>query len=144
LSSFTVAFVSVAYFGARQRVQRQVLDRVWAVMWLQQLPAFLCVGAVPNFAREYACYRKETKNGLYHPVCYFLANVVVNLPFWFVLTLVSILPMFVILDMNWANLPRIWLLVTCYVAGLTPWLNSVGHCSAARYLEPWFSLCRPS
>jgi hypothetical protein len=132
LSSFTVGFVSVSYLGARQRGQGQVLDRVWAVMWRQQLPAFLCVGAVPNFAREYACYRKEVRNGLYHPVCYFLANVVVNLPFWFVLTLVSILPMFVILDMNWANLPRIWLLVTCYVG----WADTVAQLCGTLFSSP--------
>jgi hypothetical protein len=132
LSSFTVAFVSVVYFGARQRVQRQVLDRVWAVMWLQQLPAFLCVGAVPSFAREYACYRKEVKNGLYHPVCHFLANVVVNVPFWFVLTLASILPIFVILDMNWANMPKIWLLVTCYVG----WTDTMAQLCGTLFSSP--------
>lgn len=26
---------------------------------VQQLPAFLCIGAVPTFAREHTCFRKE-------------------------------------------------------------------------------------
>lgn len=33
-------------------------------MWVQQLPAFLCIGAVPNFAREYSCFRKEAPKSL--------------------------------------------------------------------------------
>ena len=28
---------------------------------VQQLPAFLCIGAVPNFAREHSCFRKEAQ-----------------------------------------------------------------------------------
>eukprot|EP00928_Gymnodinium_smaydae_P062204 TRINITY_DN4611_c0_g2_i2.p1 TRINITY_DN4611_c0_g2~~TRINITY_DN4611_c0_g2_i2.p1 ORF type:complete len:663 (+),score=36.44 TRINITY_DN4611_c0_g2_i2:223-1989(+) len=110
MSSFMVAFVSVAYSGARNRTQEEVLDRMWVCMWIQQLPAFFCVGAVPSFARESLCFRKEVKNGLYSPGSYFLADCLVNVPFWFILSFVSILPAFVILDLNWKHFHCIWFL----------------------------------
>eukprot|EP00435_Cladocopium_sp_Y103_P073185 s164_g42.t1 len=59
LTALLVSFVCVAYIGARDRDQENVLNYLWAIMWVQQLPAFLCIGAVPTFAREHACFRKE-------------------------------------------------------------------------------------
>ncbi|CAL1150281.1 unnamed protein product [Cladocopium goreaui] len=59
LTALLVSFVCVAYIGARNRDQENVLNYLWAIMWVQQLPAFLCIGAVPTFAREHACFRKE-------------------------------------------------------------------------------------
>lgn len=99
------------------------MDRLWVVMWIQQLPGFLCVGAVPAFARDYACYRREVKNGMYHPLCYALTDTVVNLLFWFVLSLVAILPAFIMVELNWGNFVSIWLLVTSYVG----WMDSVAQ-----------------
>jgi hypothetical protein len=92
-------------------------------MWMQQLPSFLCVGAVPGFAHEFACFRKEVKNGLYTPFSYFLANTCVNIPFWFVLTFTCILPAFILLDLNWQQLPAIWLLISCH----TGWSDTVAQ-----------------
>jgi len=123
VSCFSVAFVSFAYLGVRQRSQEQVLDHVYLTMWLQQLPAFLCVGAVPAFSREYLCFHKEVKNGLYHPLCYFIADALVNIPFWFVLSLISILPGFCILDLNWQHLLQIWVLISCFVG----WSDTVAQ-----------------
>jgi len=115
LSSALVALVCFAYTGARERTQKQVLDRLWALNWVLQLPAFLCVGAVPNFACEYACYRKEVKNGMYQPLAYLLADTCVNVPVWFLLSLVSSLTGFLILDFNWGHYLEMWLLISCYV-----------------------------
>jgi hypothetical protein len=91
VSALSVVAVSVAYLGVRERSQTQALDRINLVLWMEFLPAFLCVGAVPLFSHEYSCFRKEVKNGLYRPFPYFIANTCVNIPFWFVLALISML-----------------------------------------------------
>ncbi|CAJ1434077.1 unnamed protein product [Effrenium voratum] len=115
LTCLLVAFVCVAYIGARKRDQANVLNYLWATMWVQQLPAFLCIGAVPNFAREHACYRKEVKNGLYHPLSHLSADLLVNIPIWFLLALAAILPATLILDMPVQSIPQGWLLLAAYV-----------------------------
>jgi len=115
LTALFVSFISVAYLGARERNQENVLNYLWAVMWVQQLPAFLCIGAVPNFAREYLCYQKEVKNGLYHPICHLLADTLVNVPFWFVLALAAMLPAFAILDMSSQHSYELCLLLAAYI-----------------------------
>jgi hypothetical protein len=115
LSCSLVSFVMFAYSGARQRTQTQILDRVWALVWLQQLPAFLCVGAVPKFTSEHGCYRKEVTNGLYRPLSYFVADACVNIPLWFVLSFASTLCGFAVIDFNWGSFFKIWLLISCYV-----------------------------
>eukprot|EP00442_Polarella_glacialis_P025588 CAMPEP_0115058150 /NCGR_PEP_ID=MMETSP0227-20121206/6177_1 /TAXON_ID=89957 /ORGANISM="Polarella glacialis, Strain CCMP 1383" /LENGTH=768 /DNA_ID=CAMNT_0002443079 /DNA_START=169 /DNA_END=2471 /DNA_ORIENTATION=- len=113
MTSCMVAFVSLAYLGARERNQDNVLNYMWAVMWVQQLPAFLCIGAVPSFLREHLCYQKEVKNGLYHPVAHFVAENMVTVPFYFVLALASLLPATAILDMTFDM--SFWLLLACYI-----------------------------
>lgn len=100
-----------------------VLDRVFLVMFVQQLPAFFCVGAVPRFSQEYLCFRKETNNGLYEPLCYFIADSLVNIPFWFVLSFTSILPAFALLGMNWQHFFQIWLLVALFVG----WIDTAAQ-----------------
>merc|ERR1711976_901716 len=75
-------FAAFAYFGARDRTQDEVLQRIWFIMWMQMLPAFLCIGAVPLFAEEFLVLRKEVNNGLYSAKCHFLATLLVNIPFW--------------------------------------------------------------
>ncbi|CAK0810094.1 unnamed protein product [Prorocentrum cordatum] len=118
LSCSLVSFVMFAYSGARQRAQTQILDRVWALVWLQQLPAFLCVGAVPKFTSEHGCYRKEVTNGLYRPLSYFVADACVNVPLWLVLSFASTLCGFAVIGsavFNWGNFFHIWLLISCYV-----------------------------
>lgn len=132
LSSLTVAFVAFAYLGARDHDQEAVIDRIWAVMWMQQLPAFLCVGAVTTFGREYACFKKEANNGLYKPLSYFMADAVVNVPFWFFLSIVSILPMFLIIDMNWLDLDKTWLLITCLIG----WTDTMAQLCGTFFSSP--------
>jgi len=109
-TSFFITLVSVAYIGARERNQDEVLSRVWAVVWMHMLPSFLCIGAVPTFSFEAACLKKEIKNGLYNPTCYFFASLLVSLPFWFLLGLFSLLPAFLILDLNWAHFHKVLLI----------------------------------
>jgi len=91
------------------------LDRIWAVMWLQQLPGFLVVGTIPTFVQEGICLRRELQNGMVGPWNYLLADFLANVPLWFLISFLSILPGFAVLDMNWSSLPHIWLLVTAYV-----------------------------
>ncbi|CAE7583898.1 abcG22 [Symbiodinium natans] len=115
LTALLVSFVCVAYLGARKRNQENVLNYLWAVMWVQQLPAFLCIGAVPNFAREHRCFRKEVKNGLYHPLSHLLADMLVNVPIWFLLAAAAILPSNLILDTPLIHSPELWLLLAAYI-----------------------------
>lgn len=115
LTAVLVTFVCAAYIGARERDQENVLNYLWAIMWVQQLPAFLCIGAVPNFAREYACFRKEVKNGLYHPLAHLTADMMVNMPIWFLLALAALVPSLLILDTPLQTAPEVWLLLAAYV-----------------------------
>lgn len=115
LTALLVSFVCVAYIGARNRDQENVLNYLWAIMWVQQLPAFLCIGAVPTFAREHACFRKEVKNGLYHPLAHLTADLMVNVPIWFLLALAAIVPSILILDSPAANMLEMWLLLAAYI-----------------------------
>jgi len=110
-----VAFIMFAYLEARARRQEDVLDRIWAVMWLQQFPSFLVVGTIPSFVQEGVCVRRELRNGMFGPLSYLLADFHVSVPLWFLVVLFSILPGFAVLDLNWGHLLQIWLLVTAYV-----------------------------
>ncbi|OLP77898.1 ABC transporter G family member 22 [Symbiodinium microadriaticum] len=115
LTALLVSFVCMAYLGARKRNQENVLNYLWAVMWVQQLPAFLCIGAVPNFAREHSCFRKEVKNGLYHPLSHLLADMLVHVPIWFLLAASAIAPSSLILDTPVIHTPELWLLLAAYI-----------------------------
>jgi len=113
--SMGIAVISIAYWQARNRNQEDVLDRIWVVMWLQQLPAFLVIGTIPTFALESLCLRKEMRNGMFGALSYLLGDFVVSVPLWFIIVFLSIVPGFAILDLNWVNFPRVWLLISCYV-----------------------------
>jgi len=115
LTALLVTFVCIAYIGARERNQESVLNYLWAMMWVQQLPAFLCIGAVPTFAREHACFRKEVKNGLYHPLAHLTADLLVNIPIWFLLAVAAIIPSVLILEAPVSSLPDMWLLLAAYI-----------------------------
>lgn len=123
----SVAFIAFAYCAARSMGQEDILDRVWMVMWLQQLPGFLVVGTIPAFAHEGLCVRRELRNGLFTPLSYIFSDLVVSIPLWFIVVLFTILPGFVVLKMNWENFLPIWLLITAYVG----WSHSAAQLCGA-------------
>jgi len=123
ISGAVVAVVCATYAGARERTQEQVLDRLWALNFVLLLPSFLCVAAVPAFAGQHACYRREVKNGMYHPLSYLLADTCVNVPIWLLLSLASTLTGFLILDFNWSHYPHMWILLSCYIG----WSDTVAQ-----------------
>merc|ERR1719449_540581 len=125
-TALMVALVSVTYLGTRQRIQSQIVDRLWAVLWMQHLAAFLCIGAVPAFTQEFACFRKEVKNGLYRPLSHCLAHTLVSVPFWFALSLAALLPATLILDLNCQHFLQRWLLMTAYIGFSDAWAQLCG------------------
>jgi len=63
-------FFAIIYVKARDRVQTQVLARLWLCLWHMGVPTNLAVVAVYAYNGEYFAIRREVKNGMLSPVSY--------------------------------------------------------------------------
>lgn len=72
------------YYKSRSRTQDQAVSRMWLLLWHIGIPANLGVVAVYAYNSEFLAIKREVKNGMFLPLAYFLANLVVQLPMMFV------------------------------------------------------------
>jgi hypothetical protein len=103
-------------------------------MWVQMLPAFLSVSAVPSFAAEFANYRKEATNGLYHPCSYLSAGAIVSIPFAIVLGGIVNVIAFMILRLNTQHVLRSIALSASYIC----WSDAMAQLCGTLFRTPSF------
>jgi ABC-type multidrug transport system ATPase subunit len=58
-------FFAIVYVESRDRIQEQVLNRLWLTMWLVGVPSSLGVIGVYAFNEEFKTLRKGVKNGMF-------------------------------------------------------------------------------
>jgi len=89
----------VIYLGA-DREQNHVLDYLFAIAWGMATPSYMAVMIMPVFSIETAVFDKEAKNGMYSPISYVVASALVQLPFVFVTSALSVIPYYWIVGLN--------------------------------------------
>lgn len=106
-------FFAVIYVESRERVQDQVLNRLWLSMWFAGVPTSMGVVAVYAYAEEFALVKKEVKNGMYSLSSYLIASFLLQMPAMFTLAVFAIgIPGFAIGNMYAPNFGSIIALYT--------------------------------
>lgn len=73
-------FFSIVYIKSRDRVQEQAFNRLWLLLWFVGVPTNFGIICVFGTNLEFFTVRKETKDGMYHPLVHLMANTVLQLP----------------------------------------------------------------
>ena len=103
-------FFAIIYLKTRERNQSQVLSRTFFLLFVVGIPMQFILVSVYLYYYQWLALKKEVKDGMYHPAAAALASWVVQLPMMFVLAICSLLPVFIIGDLHWPNLPMAWLI----------------------------------
>ena len=97
-------FFGIIYVYSRDRVQEQVLNRLWFQMWLVGVPSSLGVIAVYAFNEEFKALTKEVKNGMFSIWAFLLTSFSLQVPIMLLLAVfIDGIPAFVI-GKFWARL----------------------------------------
>lgn len=83
-------FLSIVYWAARAHHQRQILPRVWIVLWLMALPANL--GAVTAWSTTEELSRVQYERNLYDPRCWMMARALVDVAVAAIVAIVTLGP----------------------------------------------------
>jgi hypothetical protein len=83
-------FFAVVYVKARDRVQDQVLNRMFVAMWYAGVPANLGVIAVFALNFEFHAIKDEVKDGMYSPGAYVIAHTLLQIPLMFVMAVFAL------------------------------------------------------
>ena len=102
-------FFSLVYIKARERIQSQVLNRMWLSIWYVGVPANMGVVAVYALNEEYKSVAREIKNGMVSPASYVMAKTVLSLPIMFIWAIFALLPAYTFMGYDSSN----YLLMLC-------------------------------
>jgi len=100
---------AVTYFRARDRVQSQVIPRIFLLVWSFGAPAFMSVVVIAVYSSDFHVYLKEVRNGQYGPVVYMLAQKAMMVPCLLVLSFFALLPLYAVVGFAWQAALGIWL-----------------------------------
>eukprot|EP00928_Gymnodinium_smaydae_P039542 TRINITY_DN26991_c0_g2_i1.p1 TRINITY_DN26991_c0_g2~~TRINITY_DN26991_c0_g2_i1.p1 ORF type:complete len:609 (-),score=71.69 TRINITY_DN26991_c0_g2_i1:312-2138(-) len=102
-------FFAIVYMDARDRIQAQVVPRVFLMSWCVGSPAFMSVVTIAVYSLDFHVYTKEIKNGMYCPGAYVLSQVAVMIPSLYLLSACSLLPLYSVVGFSVQNVFWIWL-----------------------------------
>lgn len=93
----------IIYIETRDKVQAQINPRTFFLEFCVGIPMQFIL--VSNFIYHYQwlSLKKEVKDGMYHPAANAIASWIVQIPMMFILALSSLVPMFVLGDLNWES-----------------------------------------
>jgi len=83
---FSCIFFAIVYVKSRERTQDQVLNRVWLYIWHMGVPAQMCLAACLGQNMEFVAVRREIKSGMYAFTAYFVAQLLIQLPYMILLS----------------------------------------------------------
>jgi len=83
-------FFSLVYIKSRERTQEQVLNRIWLLIWHIGVPSQLSVAACLGQNIEFVAVRREIKAGMYDFRAYFVAQLIIQIPYMFLLSIFCI------------------------------------------------------
>jgi len=100
---------AVTYFRARERVQSQVIPRIFLLVWSFGAPAFMSVVVIAVYSSDFHVYLKEVRNGQYGPVVYMFAQKTMMVPCLLALSFFALLPLYAVVGFAWEAALGIWL-----------------------------------
>ena len=134
---FACTFFAVIYVESRNRVQEEILNRLWLSMWLTGVPTSFGVVAVFAFADEFKSICKEVKNGMYRLSGYLLSAFLIQIPAMFLLGLCAIgIPGFAIGNMYAGNFG---LIISLYACALFSY-ECIARCFSVAFPDPLFGM----
>jgi ABC-type multidrug transport system ATPase subunit len=83
-------FFAIIYIKARDRVQEQILARMWLCLWHIGVPTSLGVVAVYTYNEEYFAIKREVKNGMITPISYIISNFFIQVPLILVMSMFAL------------------------------------------------------
>eukprot|EP00930_Biecheleria_cincta_P073146 TRINITY_DN60466_c0_g1_i1.p1 TRINITY_DN60466_c0_g1~~TRINITY_DN60466_c0_g1_i1.p1 ORF type:complete len:660 (+),score=105.20 TRINITY_DN60466_c0_g1_i1:27-1982(+) len=83
-------FFSIVYIKSRDRVQEQAFNRLWLLLWFVGVPTNFGIICVLGTNLEFFAVRKETKDGMYHPLVHLVANAVLQIPMLIVMSMSAV------------------------------------------------------
>lgn len=95
------SFFAIVYIKSRDRVQEQAFNRLWLLLWFVGVPTNFGIICVFGTNLEFFTVRKETKDGMYHPLVHLMANTVLQLPMLVIMSMSAVtLPGYAIANWN--------------------------------------------
>ncbi len=73
---------------------------MFLILWINGFSALMDMSAIPVFMQEKEAVVKEVQNGQYRVANFCVANLIVQVPFVFLIALCCTLPAYVITNMN--------------------------------------------
>merc|ERR1711868_221965 len=83
-------FFTFVYIKSRKREQNQVFNRLWLILWHIGVPAQMSLVACLGQNLEFAAVRREIKAGMYNLGAYFIAQILIQIPMLFIMSLSAI------------------------------------------------------
>jgi len=83
---FSCVFFAIIYVKSRERTQDQVQNRVWLYIWHMGVPAQMCLAACLGQNMEFTSVRREIKSGMYAFTSYFVAQLLIQIPYMILLS----------------------------------------------------------
>ena len=87
---FMCLYFSAVYYKSRDRVQEQVPPRMWHIMWHLTATTLNCVIATYSYSEEFPSLRREVKNGMIAPASYLIANALIQIPAFVIMSLFAV------------------------------------------------------
>ena len=136
-------FLSIVYWAARDHHQRQILPRVWIVLWLMALPANL--GAVTAWSTTEELTRVQYERNLYEPRCWMVARAVIDVGVAAVIAIATLGPAaYAIAGFKIARAFETWILSTAMLWAFDGMAELSGLATNSMYavlifMTTWFS-----
>jgi len=89
--SFIVSssFFGLIYFSSRERIQTQVLPRLWLHLWFVGVPTMKSAIVIFGHSTEVLAFSRDVHNGIMHPLPFFVARLL-QVPMMILLSIASV------------------------------------------------------
>lgn len=106
-------FFALVYIKSRERKQDQVFNRVWLILWCMGVPAMMSIAACLGQNLEFVSIVREVQVGMYSISAYLAAQLMIQIPLLFFLSVCAIGPSgFGLGNWNSEAFPIMWLIHT--------------------------------
>ena len=111
-NSVLVLFFAIIYLEAQHRVQSQALQRMFYFVFCIAIPSQLSIGVVILSNMTLRSVRREVKDGMYHPLAWWLASSAIQAPMMWVLAAMALWPAYALVfartgPETWASFPMV-------------------------------------
>jgi len=94
MNMIMVSVFSIVYIEARHRIQTQAQQRCFFFVFCMAIPSNFAIGVVILSNLNLKSVAREVKDGMYHPICQWIAQSIVQAPMMLVLAACALWPAF--------------------------------------------------